>query len=100
MKITSIEVFDCELKKRDQTMSSYNPVLIRVNTDSGLSGIGEVGLAYGAGAKAGVGIIRDLASLIVGEDPLNIEKNLGVLFQKDFLGDGGRERFLCRNERY
>ncbi len=28
MKITSIEVFDCELKKRDQTMSSYNPVLI------------------------------------------------------------------------
>ncbi|EFT9337532.1 mandelate racemase/muconate lactonizing enzyme family protein, partial [Salmonella enterica] len=48
MKITSIEVFDCELKKRDQTMSSYNPVLIRVNTDSGLSGIGEVGLAYGA----------------------------------------------------
>ncbi|EHN4776972.1 MR-MLE-family protein, partial [Salmonella enterica subsp. enterica serovar Heidelberg str. CFSAN002056] len=55
MKITSIEVFDCELKKRDQTMSSYNPVLIRVNTDSGLSGIGEVGLAYGAGAKAGVG---------------------------------------------
>ncbi|HFY7501296.1 TPA: hypothetical protein ACIIGK_004581, partial [Salmonella enterica subsp. enterica serovar Typhimurium] len=23
MKITSIEVFDCELKKRDQTMSSY-----------------------------------------------------------------------------
>lgn len=36
-------------------MSSYNPVLIRVNTDSGLSGIGEVGLDYGAGAKAGVG---------------------------------------------
>lgn len=99
MKITSIEVFDCELKKRDQTMSSYNPVLIRVNTDSGLSGIGEVGLAYGAGAKAGVGIIRDLAPLIVGEDP-KYRKNLGVLFQKDFLGDGGRERFLCRNERY
>ncbi len=28
------EVFDCELK-RDQVMSSYNRVLIRVNTDSG-----------------------------------------------------------------
>ncbi|EJW7113805.1 MR-MLE family protein [Salmonella enterica] len=81
-------------------MSSYNPVLIRVNTDSGLSGIGEVGLAYGAGAKAGVGIIRDLAPLIVGEDPLNIEKIWEFFFRKTFLGDGGRERFLCRNERY
>ncbi len=80
-------------------MSSYNPVLIRVNTDSGLSGIGEVGLAYGAGAKAGVGIIRDLASLIVGEDPLNIEK-FGSSFSERLLGNGRRERFLCRNERY
>ncbi|EIX5787054.1 MR-MLE family protein [Escherichia coli] len=55
-------------------MASYNPVLIRVNTDTGISGVGEVGLAYGAGAKSGVGIIRDLAPLIIGEDPLNIEK--------------------------
>ncbi|NEN49040.1 mandelate racemase/muconate lactonizing enzyme family protein, partial [Escherichia coli] len=47
MKITSVEIFDCELKKRDQTMASYNPVLIRVNTDAGISGVGEVGLAYG-----------------------------------------------------
>ncbi len=62
MKITSVEIFDCELKK-DQTMASYNPVLIRVNTDAGISGVGEVGLAYGAGAKSGVGIIRDLAPL-------------------------------------
>ena len=34
-------------------MGSFNPVLIRINTDAGISGIGEVGLAYGAGAKAG-----------------------------------------------
>ncbi|EEO5256710.1 mandelate racemase/muconate lactonizing enzyme family protein, partial [Salmonella enterica] len=95
MKITSIEVFDCELKKRDQTMSSYNPVLIRVNTDSGLSGIGEVGLAYGAGAKAGVGIIRDLAPLIVGEDPLNIEKIWEFFFRKTFWGMGGGNVFYA-----
>lgn len=94
MKITSIEVFDCELKKRDQTMSSYNPVLIRVNTDSGLSGIGEVGLDYGAGAKAGVGIIRDLAPLIVGEDPLNIEKIWEFFFRKTFGGWGAGTFFM------
>lgn len=65
-------------------MASYNPVLIRVNTDAGISGVGEVGLAYGAGAKSGVGIIRDLAPLIIGEDPLNIEKIWEFLFRKNF----------------
>ncbi len=95
MKITSVEIFDCELKKRDQTMASYNPVLIRVNTDAGISGVGEVGLAYGAGAKSGVGIIRDLAPLIIGEDPLNIEKIWEFLFRKTFWGMGGGNVFYA-----
>ncbi len=42
-------------------------------------------------------IIRDLAPLIVGEDPLNIEK-FGSSFRERLLGDGGGN-VLCRNER-
>lgn len=95
MKITSIEVFDCELKKRDITMASYNPVFIRINTDEGVSGVGEIGLAYGAGAKAGVGIIRDLAPLIIGEDPMNNEKIWEFLFRKTFWGMGGGNVFYA-----
>ncbi|MGS0315041.1 mandelate racemase/muconate lactonizing enzyme family protein, partial [Escherichia coli] len=49
----------------------------------------------GAGAKAGVGIIRDLAPLIVGEDPLNIEKIWEFFFRKTFWGMGGGNVFYA-----
>ncbi len=43
----------------------------------GSSGFGEVGLAYGKGWRAGFGIVQDFAEVIIGEDPMNIEKNMG-----------------------
>lgn len=46
-----------------------------------------------AGAKAGVGIIRDLAPLIVGEDPLNIEK-IWEFFSERLFGGWGAETFF------
>lgn len=70
-----------------------NLVFIWVNIDLGLSGIGEVGLVYGVGVKVGVGIIRDLVLLIVGEDLLNIEKIWEFFFRKIFWGMGGGNVF-------
>jgi len=34
----------------------------------------EAGLAYGKGWRAGLGMIQDFAEVIIGEDPMNIEK--------------------------
>ncbi|QUJ08924.1 hypothetical protein KCP77_10270 [Salmonella enterica subsp. enterica] len=70
---------------------------MRVNTDSGLSGIGEVrtGL-WREPSKAGVRDHQDLAPLIVGERSIKYRKNLGVLFRrKTFWGIGGAGAFLC-----
>jgi L-alanine-DL-glutamate epimerase-like enolase superfamily enzyme len=89
MKITSIDVFDCELGRKYKEMSRFNPVLIRVNTDDGLSGIGEVGLAYGAGAKAGAAIIKDLAPFVIGKDPMKTEAIWENLFRATFWGMSG-----------
>ena len=89
MKITKIEVFDCELKKRDATMAMFNPVLVRVSTDAGISGVGEVGLAYGAGAKAAVGILRDFAPYLIGQDPMKVEAIWETLFRATYWGAGG-----------
>ena len=89
MKITSIEVFDCELVNRHKEMVGVNPILIRVNTDEGISGVGEVGLAYGAGAKAGVAIIRDLAPYVLGKDPMKVEAIWENLFRATFWGMSG-----------
>ncbi len=95
MKITSVEIFDCEVNKRDPRMARFNPVIVRINTDEGISGIGEVGLAYGAGAKAGVGILRDLAPRIIGKDPMKIEAIWENLFRATFWGMGGGNVFYA-----
>jgi len=89
MKITKIEIFDCEVNRRDPTLLQFNPILLRLHTDEGISGIGEVGLAYGAGAKAAVGILRDYAPLLLGKDPMRIEFIWEELFRSTFWGMGG-----------
>ena len=68
MKITSVDVFVC----KPNIMGKV--VCVRVNTDEGISGFGEVGLSYGKAHDAAVGIARDYAELIIGMDPMKIEK--------------------------
>ena len=63
MKITSVDVFEIK------PMNTGAPVVMRVNTDAGISGFGEVGLAYGKAHHAAVGIARDFGQLLVGRDP-------------------------------
>ena len=44
MKIISVEVFDCEINRHYPDMVMFEPIFVRINTDEGISGIGEVGL--------------------------------------------------------
>ena len=52
MKITSIDVYDFG---KCLNYEDCSPICIRINTDAGISGFGEVGLAYGNAHNAGVG---------------------------------------------
>ena len=73
MKIVEIEIFDVNFA---QTVSRrWNPVMVRIQTDEGIHGIGEVALAYGVGSSAGVGMARNLAeNFLIGADPFRIEQ--------------------------
>ncbi|MER2908949.1 mandelate racemase/muconate lactonizing enzyme family protein [Morganella morganii] len=95
MKITSVEIFDCNVRKKDPALSYFNPVLIRVNTDEGISGIGEAGLAYGSGSNAAVGILKDLAPRIIGKDPMKIESIWEDLYRGTFWGMSGGPVFYA-----
>ena len=86
MKITSIDVFDFA---KCLNYEDCAPICIRINTDAGICGFGEVGLAYGNAHYAGVGIVRDFGQLIIGMDPLNIEAIREKLFRTTFWGMGG-----------
>lgn len=83
LKITSVDVFELN------QLSFLRPICLRINTDEGISGFGEVGVAYGKTHYAGVGIARDFGEVILGRDPLAIEGIWEHIFRTTFWGMGG-----------
>lgn len=88
MKITSVDIIDV-YNDFSTALTKWRPVTVRINTDEGLSGFGEIGLAYGIGASAGFGMAKDLAKIIVGMDPMNNEAIWDKMQKKTFWGQGG-----------
>ncbi len=86
MKITQVEVY---LLDAGEQSKSRKPIVCRVHTDEGIYGGGEAGVAYGSGANAAFGIIKDLAPLLIGRDPMNVEPAWETLFKSTFWGQGG-----------
>jgi galactonate dehydratase len=64
-------------------------VTMKVNTDAGVYGWGEAGLAYGNCSEAAFGQCQDFAKLIIGMDPFNTEEIWEHLHRHTFWGMGG-----------
>jgi galactonate dehydratase len=69
----------------------WHPVCVRINTDEGISGFGEIGVAYGNAQNAGFGMGIDFAKCIIGLDPMNSEEVWNRLHRLTFwgMGNGG-----------
>ncbi len=96
MKIKSIDIiktFKGRSEQADLAVGGvpWHPVIVRVNTDEGISGFGEIGVAYGNAQNAGYGIGIDFAKCIIGLDPLNNEDIWNRLHRLTFwgMGNGG-----------
>ncbi|MBQ3389541.1 MAG: mandelate racemase/muconate lactonizing enzyme family protein [Firmicutes bacterium] len=95
MKITSVDIIKLFKEPSEQceiaVAGPWHPIIVRVNTDEGISGYGEIGLAYGIGQKAGFGIGADFASCVIGMDPLDNEAVWNKLHRQTFwgMGNGG-----------
>jgi L-alanine-DL-glutamate epimerase-like enolase superfamily enzyme len=84
MKITSVEAI--ALAKDPGCLS--RPVLCRINTDQGISGLGEAAVAIGTGAPAAFEQIKDLAPMVIGMDPLDHELIWEKMFRQSFWAQG------------
>ncbi len=87
MKITSVDVIRL---KTAQKAADMRPVIARVNTDEGLYGLGEGGLAIMTGAGASFEYIKEFAQKIIGLDPMNTEAIWEKLHKGTFwaIGNG------------
>ena len=88
MKITSVDIIDVANDLQSST-SKWRPVVVKINTDEGICGYGEVGMAYGVGASAGFGMAKDLAKLTIGMDLMQNEAIWDKMQKKTFWGQGG-----------
>ena len=85
MKITQVEIFHVHTRVR----TGQRPILVKISTDEGIYGLGEAGMAYGKGGSGAVGVIKDYAALLIGQDPFNTEKVWETYLKKTFWGLGG-----------
>lgn len=96
MKVKSVEIWDTTCNDAP----SWNPVLIRVNTDEGISGVGEVGVAYGIGHSAAAGCVKDLQSNFCSAMIRLKPKCSGLKYSGNRFGArGGGPIIYGRNER-
>lgn len=93
MKITSVDIIKTfPLANTANTAVGgvpWCPICVRINTDEGISGFGEIGLAYGNAQTAGFGQGIDFAKCIIGMDPMNSEAVWNKLHRLTFWGMGG-----------
>ena len=89
MKITAAEIILAHRSNRDG-IPSWTPCWVRLLTDEGIDGIGEIGLAYGVASSGGPGVAKDLIEAFVfGQDPFDIESIWESMFRNSFWGEGG-----------
>lgn len=87
MKITDVEIYSVHINRIGET---WKPIIVRVNTDQGIYGVGEVALAYGVGHTAGAGMVRNIAEqFLIGADPYRIEQIWDTIYRKTFWAQGG-----------
>ena len=88
-KIKSVEVLHKPMSGA-AGISRWNPIFVRVTTEGGLTGIGEVGLAYGVGAIASIGMIQALSeAFVIGADAMAHEALWERIYRRSFWAEGG-----------
>ena len=72
------------------TIGGRRPVLVELLTDEGIRGVGDASVAYGAGATAAAGMVKDLVeTFVLGKDPFRIEAIWSEMYDHSFWAKGG-----------
>ena len=84
MRITKLDLLHSE-----PVEDGWRPLFVRVYTDEGIYGDGEVALSYGGIDQAAFGMLRNMAPMLIGMNPLENEKIWNKLYYGCFWGYNG-----------
>ncbi len=84
MKIITVEAYILNTGKL-----SFRPVVTRILTDEGITGYGEASLGFSSGPEGALGMIREIAPLVIGMDPMAHEAVWNRMYYDSFWGQGG-----------
>ena len=87
MKITAVKTFPLnytEVKVVGERSILY--LFVKVETDSGIFGLGEIGISKMGGAV--INAIEHLSERLIGEDPWSTEKHWQLMFRGNFFPAG------------
>lgn len=86
MKITCLNVYDVDLTKRQP---GHNLVVVEIETDQGICGIGEIAMSYGIGAKSVIPVLESLTQrFLIGRSPFDSELIYQECFDKSYWARG------------
>lgn len=85
LKISRIEIIDCSITPGEK---SWAPVFVRVTTNDGIQGIGEMAPSYSAGIIPAMRYLEVLAPDFIGKDPFQITRLLNPLLYNVFSRPG------------
>lgn len=89
MKITKIEILKIMMDREKYPAIRAYPSVCRIYTDEGIYGDGEAAISYGIGDAAAFGMIKTLAPLLIGMDPLNTDVIWEKLYKTTFWAQNG-----------
>lgn len=86
MKIVQAEIFDIDV----EGLPTLHPIIVRLTTEDGITGVGEASLGWGIGHTGVAGMIKNLAeSFAIGADPMKTERLWETMFRNSFWALGG-----------
>ncbi len=84
MKIISVDI----MLATPRTIAITRPVVCRINTDAGISGYGEAGATFNLGSDAVFSMLKEMAPMILGMDPMSNEVIWNKLYEKSYWTKG------------
>ncbi|MBY0335064.1 MAG: mandelate racemase/muconate lactonizing enzyme family protein [Acetobacteraceae bacterium] len=86
MKISALRVHRAAFQPMGEG-AQHAVLIVEVDTDEGVSGVGEIGLAYGTGGRGAAQIVLDLArEKLIGQDPFRTEALSDAMRRGTFWG--------------